>query len=282
MVSAFGSLFGWHTQSSVWTSGRPDLAQRESAWLVLPLRRYWSLAIPLSLSPSLSPFASLSLPFWRTQTRWCVPAAKLPDQSRGGAFLCAALSIDPLPEVLSLPLLPRPPLSLFHPYTLSSSTFPSTLSFLSLLRSSLSPPVRLSLLCRRSVSLSPRFPPLPPIAPAPLVHFPLSSSSRRLAFPPLFVRRALVTPFNPSSYSSACNRVPFSFFFPLTRRFPFSFSFSPLPAPPVSLSSVLGFSTLLSGSVSVRSMPTGCMRRSLLSLILRITFSDRKTLSRAP
>ena len=161
MVSAFGSLFGWHTQSSVWNSGRPDLAQRESAWLVLPLRRYWSLAIPLSLSPSLSPFASLSLPFWRTQTRWCVPAAKLPDQSRGGAFLCAALSIDPLPEVLSLPLLPRPPLSLFHPYTLSSSTFPSTLSFLSLLRSSLSPPVRLSLLCRRSVSLSPRFPPSP-------------------------------------------------------------------------------------------------------------------------
>lgn len=211
-------LFGWHTQSSVWNSGRPDLAQRESAWLVLPLRRYWSLAIPLS------PSFSLSLSFWRTRTRWCVPA-KLPDQSRGGAFLCAALSIDPLPEVLSLPLLPR---------SLSTSPFAVSSSF---------------------PSFSLRFPSSLFSAPVPLVHFPLSSLSLRFAFLLLFVERALVTPFNPSSYSSACNRVPFPFFFPLTDASPF----------PLSLLYLL-FLFLPSSDFPCRrlclcsSMSTGCMR----------------------
>lgn len=50
-------LFGWHTQTSVRNSGRPDLAQRESAWLVLSLLWYWSLRYP-SLSLFLALFST--------------------------------------------------------------------------------------------------------------------------------------------------------------------------------------------------------------------------------
>lgn len=172
----------------MWNSGRPDLAQRDSAWLSSrppPLfvgigRRIYvglpSASVSPFLSPSFSvspsPAPSFSFSLSDARGRGGAPA-KLPDQSRGGAFLCAALSIDPLPEVPSLSLsLCFPFLSLPLPATVLSPPrilpfFPRCVSFH---RTPLSNPPSLpprftprSLLFVRPYHRSPPppFPPLP-------------------------------------------------------------------------------------------------------------------------
>lgn len=111
----------------VWNSGRPDLAQRDSAWLSSrppPLASvlvggYTSVSLPLPsvpfslpLSPSLPLSRSRSLSLFLTHANVVVRPQSCQTRARGGAFLCAALSIDPLPEVSSPSLLlslgPRP------------------------------------------------------------------------------------------------------------------------------------------------------------------------------
>lgn len=204
----------------MWNSGRPDLAQRESAWLVLPLRRYWSPAIPLSLPLSLSFSLFLvnadvvvcqqscqtraevvhfsALRFRSTRCQRYSPAPVLP--------LTLSLLLSSIPFLLFLSSRYPSCISLFHPRRTVSRSLPSSFNALSL---------------------------------------PLSTPQAAKA-------RATVSP----SLSSFLSATLLLFL-----------SFSDFPCCRLCLCS---------------SMSTGCMRRSRLSLILRIISRDRKTLTDTP
>lgn len=289
-----------HAESGVWNSGRPDLAQRESAWLVLPLRRYWSLAVPLSpprplsssirgVRPPRSPGVRPSLSLWRTRGRGGVPA-KLPDQSTEVVHFSAlrfrSTRCQRFPP-------PRPPCCRFHAaFSFSSAlavpvppTFPfSVRSFRprSPSRSILVPLSRLPPSARRLSCISLW---RPARAADRSVLSPSDALSLPLSTPPATLARAV-----PSSRS---------LFLPFLRSFSASFSFfhsrrrpSSFPSPAAAAAAAfLSFASLslffhrprifhsvgspsLSGDAGGVHAPI-----ALLSLILRATSRDRGTRS---